>query len=77
MNKKEREEFLSRPADGNIIRLAQQLVKGEPKIRHQITHAFRKLKQFPGVKDMTMNEVIAAIEMISEKEIEGTGALAE
>ena len=77
MNKKEREEFLAKPADGNIMRLAQQLIKGEPKVRHQITHAFRKLRQLPGVKDMTLSEVMEAIEMISEKELEGTGALAD
>lgn len=77
MNKKEREEFLSKPADGNIMRLAQSLVKGEPKVRHQITHAVRQLVKYTGVADMTMREVVEAIWMISEKEIEGTGALAD
>jgi hypothetical protein len=77
MNKKDREEFLSRPAEGNIMRLAQALVKGDPKVRHQITHAVRKLVKHPGVADMAMRDVIEAVWLISEKEIEGTGALAD
>jgi cell division GTPase FtsZ len=69
MNKSQREEFLSRPADGNVMRVAQQLIKGPAQQRHHIIHALRMLYKVDGVKDLSLKEVIDAINMISERGI--------
>lgn len=69
MNKQQQQEFLSKPADGNVMRLAQALLMGDAKTRHQITHAFRQLNKFSYVKDLTVGEVIEALNKISDKEI--------
>lgn len=69
MNKQEQQKFLSRPADGNVMRLAQALLSGKANIRHQITHAIRHLNKRSFVKDLTMAEVIEALKLISDKDI--------
>lgn len=69
MTKQEQNEFLSRPADGNIMRLAQEILAGEKNIRYQITNALRELNKFSYAKDLTMAEVVEALNMISDKKI--------
>jgi hypothetical protein len=69
MTKQEQKEFLSRPTDGNIMRLAQAILAGDPHIRWQITHAMRNLAKYSFVKDLTVGELFEAVNMISEKKI--------
>jgi hypothetical protein len=69
MNNQQQKEFLSRIADSNVMRLAQEILAGDPHTRHQITHAMRNLSKYSYVKDMTMAEVTEAVRMISDKEI--------
>jgi len=69
MTKQQKQAFLSLPADGNAMRLAQAILAGDAHTRWQITHSMRLLKKFSCVKDLTVAEVIEALNMISEKEI--------
>jgi hypothetical protein len=69
MTKQEQKKFLSRPADGNVMRLAQVILAGDKNIRHQITHAARHLVKFEYVKDLTVEQLFEALNMISEKKI--------
>jgi hypothetical protein len=70
MEQQQKKEFLSQLADGNVMRLAQALLAGDPHVRHQITHAARQLAKFPYVKDLTVEQLYEAINMISDKKIE-------
>lgn len=69
MNKQEQQEFLARPADGNVMRLAQAILSGDTHTRHQITHAARNLSKYSYVKDLTVAELFEALNLISDKKI--------
>lgn len=69
MTHQQKQAFLSQPADGNIMRLAQAILAGPANNRWQITHAMRQLNKFSYVKDLTVAELLEAVRMISDKEI--------
>lgn len=69
MNKQQQQEFLSRPCESNTQWVAQVLLQLEPKERHTIVHALRRLDKYlykSWAKDMTLNEIMEAVNIFSE-----------
>jgi len=71
MTKKQREEFLNKPCEDNITWAAQQIALLSPDKRYQIIFGLRKLNEVmykSWAKDLTLNDFIAAIDMLYSKE---------
>jgi hypothetical protein len=80
MNKKQQEEFLSKIPESNQEWVAQVILEMPANERHIIVHALRKLDKAlykSWAKDMTLNEIMEAVNIFSVERPKGTGALAD
>lgn len=69
MNKQQQQEFLSKPCESNTQWVAQTLLQLPAKERHTIVHALRKLDTClykSWAKDMSLNEIMEAVNIFSE-----------
>lgn len=67
MTKQEREGFLNKPCEDNITWAAQEIAALNPDKRYQITVGLKRLKEVlykSWAKELTLNELLEAIEMI-------------
>jgi hypothetical protein len=65
MTKQERAEFLSKPPEGNVTRVAQQIAKLNSDRRYQIAVGLKRLNEVLGCsKELTLKELLEAIEII-------------
>jgi hypothetical protein len=71
MTKKQREEFLSKPCEDNITWAAQQIAQLSADKRYQIVFGLRKVHEVlykSWARDLTLNDLMEAIKMLSSKE---------
>jgi hypothetical protein len=65
MTKQERDEFLKKPCEDNITWAAQEIAALNSDRRYQITIGLKRLNEVLGcAKELTLNELLAAMEMI-------------
>jgi hypothetical protein len=80
MDKNQQKEFIAKIPESNQEWVAQVLLELPRNERHIIVHALRKLDKAlykSWAKDMTLNEIMQAVNIFSVERPKGTGTLAD